>query len=54
MKRTVTPDSTAALTHGIIDRQYSPAVIDYGQAYRELEPISQEPEAIALLEATKL
>ena len=28
--------------------------IDYGQAYLELEPISQEPEAIALLEAVKV
>jgi hypothetical protein len=28
--------------------------IDYGKAYLELKPISQEPEAIALLEAVKL
>lgn len=28
--------------------------IDYGKAYLELEPISQEPEAIALLEAIKI
>jgi hypothetical protein len=28
--------------------------IDYGKAYLDLEPISQEPEAIALLEAVKL
>jgi hypothetical protein len=28
--------------------------IDYGKAYLELEPISQEPEAIALLEAVKI
>jgi hypothetical protein len=28
--------------------------IDYGRAYLELEPISQDPEAIVLLEAVKI
>jgi hypothetical protein len=28
--------------------------LDYGKAYLELEPISQDPEAIALLEAVKI